>query len=103
MRLDEALLRTKKLIEGGRYRLFSTRFSQTDYQAIPQGDTMVVGGKTYVPYMHRPSQQIIYGYRVIGSTGDVIHGLAFTKADYTFGEQDAFIWFDHDTWGFNYL
>ena len=103
MRLNEALIRTKKLIEAGRYRTFSARYMESVYESIPDGEAMTVGGWTYIPYLHRPSQQIIYGNRVVGRSGEIIHGLAFTKADYTFGEGDAFYWFDHDTWGFNYL
>lgn len=103
MRLNEALIRAKKLIEAGRYRPFSTRYVPEDYEIIPDGDPMTVGGRTYIPYMQKSSQQIIYGHRVAGRAGEIIHGLAFTKTDYTFGEGDAYFWFDHDTWGFEYL
>ncbi|TVP95463.1 MAG: hypothetical protein EA374_04040 [Acholeplasmatales bacterium] len=103
MHLEAALLRTRKLIEAGRYRTFSARFVTQDYEPLSPREAMTVGGVVYVPYMHRPSAQIVYGARAAGHDGEIIHGLAFTKADYTFGNKDAFIWFDHDTWGFNYL
>ena len=97
-----AFVRAKKLIENGRYQKYHVKHLEP-FLELDSIDTIVVDGAEYMPYFHKTTQQIVYGYHEQINGQIIFHYLAFSKFDYFYGADDAFIWFDKDTFGFSHL
>ncbi|MFH5882153.1 MAG: hypothetical protein ACNA7U_03975 [Candidatus Izemoplasmataceae bacterium] len=99
---ENALTRAKKLVLNGRYQVFHVKHLEP-FLELESMDRVVVGGKEYMPYFHKTTQQIVYGYHEQVNGQIIFHYLAFSKFDYFYGSDDSFIWFDKDDFGFTHL
>jgi hypothetical protein len=60
------------------------------FEKIPSDDQLIIGEETYFPYYDTAREQVVFA-RIDGKK---IHALYVSNADYTFGHDDAFEWFN---------
>jgi hypothetical protein len=95
MRLDEAIVRTKKLIENGRYQTFHVKHLEP-FNTVNSVESVRIDGVEYMPFFHKTTNQLVYGYHEQVKGTIIFHYVAFSKFDYFYGTDDHFEWVDHD-------
>lgn len=102
MRLEEAIKRTKKLIEKGRYQMFHVKHLDP-FNTVDSIESVVIDDKEYMPFFHKTTNQLVFGYHEQIKGTVIFHYIAFSKFDYFYGTDDHFEWVDHDEGYFNEL
>lgn len=87
--MTDKILRTKSLILNGRFQNHISK-SLKRFDKIPSNDQLIIGEQTYTPYYDNARDQVVFA-RIEGKK---IHALYVSNADYTFGHDDAFEWFN---------
>lgn len=102
MRLEEAIKRTKKLIEKGRYQPFHVKHLEP-FNTVDSIESVIIDNTEYMPFFHKTTNQLVFGYHEQIKGTVIFHYIAFSKFDYFYGADDHFEWVDHDEGYFNEL
>ncbi|MFW5841696.1 MAG: hypothetical protein ACOC1L_03030 [Bacillota bacterium] len=87
--MTNKILRTKSLILKGRFQNHVSK-SLKRFEKMPSDDQLIIGEETYFPYYDSIRDQVVFA-RI---EGQKIHALYVSNADYNFGLDDAFEWFN---------
>ncbi len=87
--MKQEIIRAKYLVLNGRFQNNVQKMSDR-FNALDSKESITIGKTKYRPYYDTKAKQVVYAT----IDKENIHYLTFSQADYNFGANDSFEWFD---------